>query len=208
MARAENDALGRNPDIEYATRLAHIYVSVFPQADLDATEVSLRIYAAYDAQVQAVERMLASAGPVRTLARYRVLRCLLFSEQESKTQVEIMTELGVTSANVTRLVDGLEESGLVTRHPHPTDRRVTYVKLTTAGREVASRLATAMIKIMDEMCRGFSPREKEVFRALLVKFQKNADDSPASGERRDQPSRSGQLSSAPIVEAGQAKRFG
>ena len=45
----------------------------------------------------------------------------------------ISDELGVTRRNVTALVDGLEEEGLVRRLPHPTDRRATVVELTDEG---------------------------------------------------------------------------
>ena len=42
-------------------------------------------------------------------------------------------ELGVTPRNVTALVDGLEEEGLVRRSPHPTDRRATIIEMTPHG---------------------------------------------------------------------------
>ena len=43
---------------------------------------------------------------------------------------------GVTPRNVTKLVDGLEEEGLLIREPHPHDRRVTSLRLTDKGRQV------------------------------------------------------------------------
>jgi DNA-binding MarR family transcriptional regulator len=52
-----------------------------------------------------------------------------------------MSELGaaldVTARNVTKLVDGLEAEGLVAREPHPSDRRVTLLRLTEKGLLVA-----------------------------------------------------------------------
>jgi DNA-binding MarR family transcriptional regulator len=185
MGQDEKNALGRNSDLEHPTSLAQTYAAAYPWSDVFSTELSLRIYAAYDAQVLAVERMLGSSGPVRTLARYRVLRCLLFSDQGLKTQAEIMADLGVTSANITRLVDALEDSGLVSRQPHPTDRRVTYVSLTDAGRAAASTLAPAMIQFMDQMSRGFSEKEKAQFCAFLTRFQSNAGESTEVRKRPD-----------------------
>lgn len=49
------------------------------------------------------------------------------------TQRTIAEALGVTPRAVTGLVDGLAESGHVTREPHPVDRRATLVTLTQAG---------------------------------------------------------------------------
>lgn len=48
--------------------------------------------------------------------------------------------LGVTARAVTGLVDGLAAAGLVTREPHPSDRRVTLVTLTAAGTAIVERL--------------------------------------------------------------------
>jgi DNA-binding MarR family transcriptional regulator len=48
--------------------------------------------------------------------------------------------LGVTARNVTGLVDGLEETGYVTREPHPEDRRATLVTLTDHGTDVMTQM--------------------------------------------------------------------
>jgi len=48
--------------------------------------------------------------------------------------------LRVSARNITGLVDGLVETGFVTREPHPTDRRVTLVSFTPHGAETAARL--------------------------------------------------------------------
>jgi DNA-binding MarR family transcriptional regulator len=56
------------------------------------------------------------------------------------TQRVLADALGVTPRNVTGLVDGLEETGYVTRQPHPRDRRATLVTLTDRGTEVTTRM--------------------------------------------------------------------
>jgi DNA-binding MarR family transcriptional regulator len=48
-------------------------------------------------------------------------------------QRELATALRVTPRAVTALVDGLAETGFVTREPCPTDRRATLVTLTEQG---------------------------------------------------------------------------
>ena len=48
--------------------------------------------------------------------------------------------LSVTPRNVTGLVDGLEETGYVTREPHPGDRRATLVTLTDHGTDVMTQM--------------------------------------------------------------------
>jgi len=44
--------------------------------------------------------------------------------------------MGVSRPNVTKLVDGLERTGLVERTPHATDRRRVQARLTPEGRRV------------------------------------------------------------------------
>lgn len=56
------------------------------------------------------------------------------------SQRTIADALGVTPRAVTGLVDGLVESGHVTREPHPVDRRATLVTLTQAGADFVADL--------------------------------------------------------------------
>jgi DNA-binding MarR family transcriptional regulator len=47
-----------------------------------------------------------------------------------------------SACNVTGLVDALEETGFVTREPHPIDRRTTLASFTEAGARTAVALET------------------------------------------------------------------
>lgn len=65
------------------------------------------------------------------------------------TQRLLAEALDVTARNVTGLVDGLEETGHVTREPHPEDRRATLVTLTDRGTDVM----TQMLKGQEQFAR-------------------------------------------------------
>jgi DNA-binding MarR family transcriptional regulator len=56
------------------------------------------------------------------------------------TQQVLATSLKVTPRAVTGLVDALVASGLVTREPHPTDRRATLVTFTPRGETLIAQL--------------------------------------------------------------------
>jgi DNA-binding MarR family transcriptional regulator len=56
------------------------------------------------------------------------------------TQRLLADALGVSARNVTGLVDGLEETGFVTREPHPQDRRAALVTLTDRSTEVMTQM--------------------------------------------------------------------
>jgi len=54
---------------------------------------------------------------------------------------DLAETLGVTPRNVTALVDGLEEEGMVRRVAHPTDRRATVIELTDASPDPTELMA-------------------------------------------------------------------
>lgn len=60
-------------------------------------------------------------------------RAHLLHHQGPSTQRVLAEALRVSPRNVTGLVDGLSDTGFVTRGPHPSDRRATLVALTERG---------------------------------------------------------------------------
>jgi DNA-binding MarR family transcriptional regulator len=80
---------------------------------------------------------------------------------------EIGAELGVTSRNMTAMVDSLEQSKLVVRRPHPEDRRATLVELTPEGNRAASDAMTQHFDAMAEIFAGFSVAEQSDFYLAL-----------------------------------------
>ena len=56
------------------------------------------------------------------------------------TQRALADALGVSARTVTGLVDGLVETGFVTRRAHPTDRRAILVTFTPRGTRVVRAL--------------------------------------------------------------------
>jgi DNA-binding MarR family transcriptional regulator len=82
-----------------------------------------------------------------TTARAHVLWVL--AEHGPTTQRVLAEALAVTPRTVTSLVDAMTDAGLVTREPHPTDRRATLVTPTRRG----ARLAAAMKRDQDVFAR-------------------------------------------------------
>ncbi|MEV7004897.1 MarR family transcriptional regulator [Streptosporangium sp. NPDC051022] len=77
---------------------------------------------------------------------------------------------GVTSRNVTGLVDTLEREGLAQRVPDPDDRRSVLVRITPAGQGwIASFRAPAQAG-MAAVFREFSPAEIAQFRDLCLRL--------------------------------------
>src|SRR4029077_17135705 len=88
--------------------------------------------------------------PFLTVARRLGLRPPAFGGLRAlagpRTMSELATVLHCDNSNVTGIVDGLEEKGLVTRQPAPDDRRAKVNAPTARGRRVRGRLVRAVEK--------------------------------------------------------------
>jgi DNA-binding MarR family transcriptional regulator len=105
-------------------------------------------------------RVLVDAGTERrglTHARAAVLMAIY--RDGSLTGVDLAKRFDVTPRNVTALVDALEAQGLVTRQPHPLDRRALLVAPTRAGRAMAVGMQRAYERMTETMLGGFSDPE-------------------------------------------------
>ena len=84
---------------------------------------------------------------------------------------ELVNATAFTSGGVTRLVDRMERAGLVERRPCPSDRRVQYVGLTDAGRDMLERATAVHLRgIQQHMMNRLEPREVADLDATLAKL--------------------------------------
>ncbi|MGY1672033.1 MarR family winged helix-turn-helix transcriptional regulator [Geodermatophilus sp. SYSU D00710] len=70
------------------------------------------------------------------------------------TQRALADALGVSARNVTGLVDGLVAAGLVTREPHPADRRAALVTPTARGQALLDELARGQAELAGQLFGG------------------------------------------------------
>jgi len=70
-----------------------------------------------------------------TVNDYEALYVLSRAEQGRMKRVDLARRLLLTPSGITRLLEGLETTGLVERVACAEDLRVSYAQLTTAGRE-------------------------------------------------------------------------
>ncbi|HEX6509304.1 MAG TPA: MarR family transcriptional regulator [Chloroflexota bacterium] len=89
---------------------------------------------------------------------------------------ELIQATAFTSGGVTRLVDRMERAGLVERRPCPTDRRVQYVALTAAGREMLLRATEVHLRgIQTHMIDRLNPVEIDRLNQSLAKLAANGE---------------------------------
>jgi DNA-binding MarR family transcriptional regulator len=79
--------------------------------------------------------------------------------------------LVVTRPNITGLIDGLVEDGLVKRVDHPDDRRVVLAQLTPAGREFMRKFVPFHHRAINAITSGMTKQEKRQLVTLLDKLR-------------------------------------
>jgi len=89
--------------------------------------------------VEAIERRLAAAD-LPPLAWYDVLWGLERAPDQRLRMSELAQRVVLSRSNLTRLVDRLEDAGLVLRERSEEDRRGAYAVLTQAGRDMRRRM--------------------------------------------------------------------
>jgi DNA-binding MarR family transcriptional regulator len=80
---------------------------------------------------------------------------------------ELSQVLHVSPRTVTDIIDGLESRGLVTRCPHPSDRRVTLIRRTDAGAVETREASIASERVAAAAISGLDATEQDTLRHLL-----------------------------------------
>lgn len=94
-------------------------------------------------------------------------------EGNTKTAADLCRNLSCDTGSMTRMIDRLEERGLVRRERSTEDRRVVNIVPTEAGRSLPQELLPTVVKVLNHSLRGFSAEELEQFKGYLRRFINN-----------------------------------
>jgi DNA-binding MarR family transcriptional regulator len=86
-----------------------------------------------------------------SLGEFDVLVVLDAADEGRLRMKDIGDHLSVSKAGVTRLIDRLEERGLVERAPCPSDRRVIWARITPAGRALVAQAVPLADAAVEEL---------------------------------------------------------
>ena len=143
------------------------------QVSTGAFVALLRAHAATTRQLNA--QLLADHG--LTISDYEVLLRLSRSPDRRMRRVDLAGEILLTASGVTRLLDGLEQSGFVERGTCASDRRVVYAVLTDAGAEKLEAASESHRAQIDALLTGrLDGAELESLAALLTRLGEDAPD--------------------------------
>ncbi|MGE0799336.1 MAG: MarR family winged helix-turn-helix transcriptional regulator [Lautropia sp.] len=117
-----------------------------------------------------------------TVLQWRVLATL--ADGQTMSVGEVAERTVTTQPTVSRVVDELRDLGMITRMPHPGDRRISQLKLTPAGRKIAARLVMMAREHEDAVLAAVGdPVGRTLKRALqqLIELRRRRDDGPDAG---------------------------
>ena len=115
------------------------------------------------------DRRSAVLGATR--AQWKVL--LKLSRKPGLRQVELADILDVEPITLCRIIDRLEESGLVERTRDPEDRRAWRLHVTAGSQPLIEKLHALAAELAAEAFAGVDPRDVEIARQVLARVREN-----------------------------------
>ncbi|MCY7339036.1 MAG: MarR family transcriptional regulator [Sphingomonas bacterium] len=115
------------------------------------------------------DRRAAELGVTR--AQWRVIAIL--GHNPGMKQVELADRLDVEPISACRIIDRLEEAGLVERQRDPADRRAWRLSLTATAEPLRERLSDLAEQMSGEAFVGLGGDQIETMRGMLARIRDN-----------------------------------
>ena len=119
------------------------------------------------------------------ITRRQAAVVLYIARNEGVSQSEVATWLDLEPIALVRMLDKLNEEGLIERRSHPTDRRVRTLWLTAAARLVVTQILAINKTIREEAFAGMPAHARDTVIDFLdgikgnLALREEGDDSPA-----------------------------
>ncbi|WP_052108182.1 MarR family winged helix-turn-helix transcriptional regulator [Aerolutibacter daejeonensis] len=123
-----------------------------------------------DAMWAQMERELAAAGYDLTFSQYVTLKELA-NGPAGVTELARVAQLHPGA--MTRLLDRLEERGIVQRVADPADRRAWRIHMTEAGQSLWTNVSHCGHRVREQAMRGMSDDDRERLTTLLTQVRDN-----------------------------------
>lgn len=101
----------------------------------------------------------------------KVLRMLM--RHGGVLQKELAALCDIEPATVSRLLDNMEQQGLLKRVGVPGDKRAQRIEVTSRGKEVSECIEERFAALEGEVLADFSPQDREEFACHLAHLYRN-----------------------------------
>ena len=109
-----------------------------------------------------------------TAAQFKVL--IIMAQFGVDTPAELCRYLGLDSGSMTRMLDRLEQKGLLLRKRCADDRRLVRLALTEEGQALADKLPEIGVNAMNQLAGALDSEELQTLEAILKKILLAAGD--------------------------------
>ncbi|HXS21548.1 MAG TPA: MarR family transcriptional regulator [Steroidobacteraceae bacterium] len=106
-----------------------------------------------------------------TGAQFEVLKNLARSDNE--TAASLCRALHYDTGSMTRMLDRLQQKGLVSRERDTSDRRLVFLRLTDAGESLIPKIRPALRRALRRHLAGFSVEEVAALKRYLGRLIEN-----------------------------------
>ena len=101
-------------------------------------------------------------------------------------QTDLADLLDLEPITLTRIIDRLQEAGLVERTPDPADRRAWRLHLTAKAEPVVEKLRAIADEMTAEVFAGIDPKEIQVMRQVLTRVRERVGQFGAMSKAANQ----------------------
>jgi len=151
---------------DWAQELGEWYQSHAPERDSVSYEAHLLLARTYKALSSGSRRITGLPE-----GRYAVLRVIYQTPGRRLPMSEIGRALTMSPANITKLIDGLEQEGLVRRVTNEDDKRVTWAEMTATGGAAFLKALPEAVANVDDTWSALTHDEKQLLVHMLTKLR-------------------------------------
>jgi MarR family 2-MHQ and catechol resistance regulon transcriptional repressor len=141
----------------------------------------INLVRASDSMIDTTSEDVVASG--LTLGQFAVLEAL--EHLGPMCQHVLAKKLLRSGGNTTLVLDNLEKNGFVRRERQRNDRRRIEVHLTPKGRRLIERVFPAHAKVVEKRMSILSPAEQDELRRLAAKLGRNAAQSAADEDKKE-----------------------
>lgn len=150
----------------------------YPDEDTRALRVgvleALRMYRAAETAMRRRTQQSMGMGENELLVLRYITRAT--GKGEQVTPIDLARYLGLSTASITALLDRLERSHHVQRHPHPTDRRKVIITTTSQTEDEIRATLGKMHARMHDATDGVSAEHAQVIIDFLDRMRAAVDE--------------------------------
>jgi len=142
---------------------------LYPEFDLLSAQVTLDLLYTYDVLHQLTTRYMSAFGLSKSTLN--ILMLLRHGPADGMQLHDLGNLLLVSRANITGLIDHLEEKGYVRRVVDVSDRRARYARITKKAEALLDEFMPVHFRKIAALTQDLAAEEKERLLALLKKMR-------------------------------------